>query len=169
MQGGVFSEIVAKAKELGYTEPDPRDDLNGMDIARKILILAREAGYSLELGDVKVSRLLPELYYQAGSVDEFMTSLKQLDAEFTSKRNAAQSENKALRYIARFEQGRASVSLETVGPEHPAFGMRDTDSMLLLYTETYGERPMVLSGPGAGPEITARGVLADIIAINKTY
>lgn len=169
MQGGVFSEIVTKARELGYTEPDPRDDLNGMDIARKILILAREAGHELELSDVKVSRLLPELYYQAGSVDEFMSSLKQLDADFAKKRDAALSEGKALRYIARFENGQASVGLETVGTGHPAFGMRDTDSMLMLYTETYGERPMVLSGPGAGAEITARGVLADIIAIHRSH
>ncbi len=167
MKGGTFSDVIEQARKAGYTEPDPRDDLNGMDIARKVLILAREAGHALELGDVHVERLLPDVYYDAPSVEAFMQMLPALNSDWKSRCEASSAQGKVLRYIARLEQGKAKVTLESVGPEHPAYGMRDTDSMLLMYTDSYAERPIVLMGPGAGPELTARGVLADIIATAK--
>lgn len=163
MEGGKFSEIVQKARELGYTEPDPRDDLNGMDIARKILILARETGFKLELEDIEVERLLPQSYYEIPSVDAFMDKLPEVDVIFDKKRKLALDDNKVLRYIARFEHGKATVKLMEVGPDHPATAMRGTDNMVLVYSTCYHDRPLVVMGPGAGPAVTGSGVLADII------
>lgn len=164
--GGSFSEVVKQARSLGYTEPDPRDDLNGMDIARKILILAREAGDSLELEDVNIQKILPEPYYNGGSVEEFMAMLPGFDNEFDNLRSEAAKEGKVLRYIATWEQGKASVQLKNVGPEHPCFAMQGTDNMVLVYSKCYRDRPLVVMGPGAGPDVTASGVLADIIKVS---
>lgn len=158
-----FSEIVTKARELGYTEPDPRDDLNGMDIARKILILAREAGHKLELADVAVERILPDSYFDGGSVDEFLKKLPQADKDLTAKRDNAVKNGKKLRYVAEVVDGKASVRLLEVDANHPAYGLQTTDNLVLVNSRCYHERPLVVMGPGAGPDVTASGVLADII------
>jgi len=164
--GMKFSDIVIKAREMGYTEPDPRDDLNGMDVARKILILAREAGHELELSDVHVDKLLPEEYFEPESVDDFMNMLPQVDEHMESMRSQAEAGGKKLRYIARVHEGRAEVRLTQVGPEHPAYALSASDNLVMVNSACYDNRPLVIMGPGAGPEVTASGVLADIIKVS---
>lgn len=166
VSGMKFSDIVTKAREMGYTEPDPRDDLNGMDVARKILILAREAGHKLELSDVHVDRLLPEKFFEPDSVDEFMKMLPEVDALMEEKRSAAADVGKRLRYVARVEDGKAEVRLMEVGPEHPAYALSASDNLVMVNSDCYNDRPLVVVGPGAGPEVTASGVLADIIKVS---
>ena len=158
-----FSDIVKQAREMGYTEPDPRDDLNGMDVARKILILAREAGHQLELSDVHVDAVLPDEYFGSGTVDEFMSRLPDADAHMDVLLNKAAQEGKKLRYIARVEDGKAEVRLMAVGQEHPAYALTASDNLVMVNSDCYNGRPLVVMGPGAGPEVTASGVLADII------
>ncbi len=160
-----FSEIVTQAKEKGFTEPDPRDDLNGMDVARKALILSREAGYSFELSEVSVENLVPASLRQESSIQQFLDSLSRYDHEFEALRKAAADQNKKLRYIAVVENGKARVGLARVAADHPFFTLSGSDNTILLTTERYHERPMVISGPGAGATVTAAGVFADIIRI----
>ncbi len=145
-----FSTIVKEAKEKGYTEPDPRDDLSGMDVARKILILARETGASLELSDISVQNLVPEDCQSAQSIDEFFTQLQQHDQYFDSLLQTATSKNEKLRYKAIVENNKAF-----------------SDNIILITTERYRERPLVVRGPGAGAEVTAAGVFADVIRIGN--
>jgi aspartokinase/homoserine dehydrogenase 1 len=164
-EGLKFSNIVKQAKEKGYTEPDPRDDLNGMDVARKALILSREAGYTFELGEVKVENLVPEALRGQISADDFLDSLVEHDSTFEQLRAQAATENKKLRYMATVENGKASVGLTAVGAEHPFYTLKGSDNIILLTTERYHERPMVIRGPGAGATVTAAGVFADIIRI----
>jgi bifunctional aspartokinase / homoserine dehydrogenase 1 len=166
-EGVSFSSIVARAREMGYTEPDPRDDLNGLDVARKILILARESGLRMELSDVHVDRLLPDEYYEApDSVEAFMAMLPQVDALMEQKRSAAAESGKKLRYVARVEDGRAEVRLMEVDAGHAAFGLRASDNMIMVTSDCYADRPLVVLGPGAGPQVTASGVLADVIKVS---
>ncbi|MCC5925990.1 MAG: bifunctional aspartate kinase/homoserine dehydrogenase I [Bacteroidetes bacterium] len=164
--GMKFSEIVSKARGMGYTEPDPRDDLNGMDVARKILILAREAGLQLELSDVQVDAVLPDTYFDSGTVDEFMTRLPEVDAHMDELAAKAAADGKKLRYIARVEGGKAEVRLMAVGSEHPAYALTASDNLVMVNSDCYHDRPLVVMGPGAGPEVTASGVLADIIKVS---
>jgi aspartokinase/homoserine dehydrogenase 1 len=162
-----FSEIVREAKEKGYTEPDPRDDLNGMDVARKILILAREAGASLELTDVSVEGVVPEDCSKAPDVPAFFNLLASHDSHFEQLRSAAESREEKLRFMAVLENGKARVSLATVGKDHPFYSLKGSDNIILLTTERYNDRPMVIRGPGAGAGVTAAGVFADIIRIGN--
>lgn len=162
-----FSDIVKEAKEKGFTEPDPRDDLNGMDVARKILILAREAGFELEMADIKVENILPEPCLKAKSVDEFFVQLEKHNHVFEEKRKKADKENKVLRFIATLENGKAGVTLERVGTSHPFYSLSGSDNMIAYTTERYKERPLVIKGPGAGAEVTAAGVFAEIISISN--
>jgi len=159
-----FSEIVKEAKQKGYTEPDPRDDLSGMDVARKILILSRETGLELELGDVKVENLVPE-DCRKGSVDDFFSRLKSHDAAFEKLRASAESKGEKLRYMAVLENSKVKVGLTSVGKDHPFYSLAGSDNIILLTTSRYHDRPMVIRGPGAGAEVTAAGVFADIIRI----
>ncbi|MFM8912864.1 MAG: bifunctional aspartate kinase/homoserine dehydrogenase I, partial [Flammeovirgaceae bacterium] len=163
--GTKFSDIVKQAKEKGFTEPDPRDDLNGMDVARKALILSREAGYSFELPEVAVENLVPAALRQENSISQFMDALSRYDNEFEALRKAAAAENKKLRYMAVVENGKAKVGLASVGADHPFYTLSGSDNIILLTTERYHERPMVIRGPGAGATVTAAGVFADIIRI----
>jgi len=163
--GRKFSEIVQEARDLGYTEPDPRDDLNGQDMARKILILAREAGYSLELSDVTINKILPDEYYKANSVDEFMKMLPKVDDHFANLRSAAEKKGKVLRYVAKLENGITSTEMIEIDSDHPAFALRSTDNLVAVNSKCYPDRPLVIMGPGAGPQVTANGVLADIIKV----
>ncbi len=163
-----FSKLVVKAKEQGFTEPDPRDDLNGLDAARKLLILARESKYDIELKDVKVENLVPAKLRNLKSVDDFLQQMSNYDAVFDKRLAEAQKEGKVLRYIAKMEKGKCSASLTAVGPEHPLYRFEPGNSVIAFTTRIYTERPLVVSGPGAGGVVTASGVLADIIKAGKT-
>jgi aspartokinase/homoserine dehydrogenase 1 len=160
-----FSSLVAKAKELGYTEPDPRDDLSGMDVARKIVILAREIGMTLELPDVDVKSLVPEAL-QGGSVDDFMAALPNHDADMEGLRRGAASKGQVLRFVGRVgRDGRASVALRAYPMSHPFARIQLTDNIVLFRTTRYSGNPLVVQGPGAGREVTAAGVFADLLRL----
>jgi aspartokinase/homoserine dehydrogenase 1 len=160
-----FSEIVKEAKDKGYTEPDPRDDLNGMDVARKLLILAREIGLKLELKDIKVENLLSKECQKAKSVTEFFEVLKKSDSTYEKKKKAAEKKGKVLRYLAHFERGKAKVSLTAVDSQHPAFTLKGSDNLIVFKTRYYKDTPFVVKGPGAGPEVTAAGIFGDILKV----
>ncbi len=162
-KGTTFSEIVREAKAKGFTEPDPRDDLSGTDVARKLLILGREMGLELELGDVEVHSLVPEDCREVQGVDGFFDALKRNDGAFETLRANAESRGQVLRYIAKIEGGEARVALESVGPEHPFYSLSGSDNIISFVTKRYFERPLVVKGPGAGTDVTAAGVLADTL------
>ncbi len=161
-----FSEVVREAKDNGYTEPDPRDDLNGMDVARKILILAREVGYDLELADVEIKPLLPSGCFEAANVEAFFEELKKEDGTMEKVRAEAEGSGMALRYIARMDDGRATIGLEEVDAKNPFFTLSGSDNMIVFVTDRYRERPLVIKGPGAGAEVTAAGVFAELITLS---
>jgi aspartokinase/homoserine dehydrogenase 1 len=160
-----FSEVVKEAKAKGYTEPDPRDDLSGMDVARKILILSREAGLPYELSDVAVENLVPVDCRENSSVDTFFEKLAKHDEHFEKLRAEAASRGEKLRYMAILKDGKVQVSLGSVNEKHPFYSLSGSDNIILLTTARYNDRPMVIRGPGAGAEVTAAGVFADIIRI----
>ncbi len=160
-----FSEVVREAREKGYTEPDPRDDLNGLDVVRKILILSREVGYEMEIHEIKNKPLLPASCFNVDSVDQFFKALEGVDEKFDKLLNSAQKKNEKLRFIATMTDGKAKVGLQSVGPDHPLYHLSGSDNMLSFTTTRYKERPLVIKGPGAGAEVTAAGVFAEIISI----
>lgn len=160
-----FSEIVMEARQKGYTEPDPRDDLNGLDFARKLLILGRESGLNLEMEDVKVENLVPEDCRDTATIEEFFTKLKTHDKDFATLQSDATKEHKKLCYMGKIENDQASVKLEKIGPDHPFFSLSGSDNIISFTTNRYLDRPLVVKGPGAGAEVTAAGVFADIIRI----
>ncbi|HVD96663.1 MAG TPA: bifunctional aspartate kinase/homoserine dehydrogenase I [Cytophagaceae bacterium] len=162
-----FSDVVKEAKEKGYTEPDPRDDLNGKDVARKILILSREAGYELEFDDIKVENILPEPCVKAKTVEDFFAQLEKHNDVFAKRRDEAEKKGKVLRFIAKMENGKAGITLEAVDTNHPFYSLSGSDNMISYTTERYKDRPVVIKGPGAGAEVTAAGVFADIIRISN--
>jgi bifunctional aspartokinase / homoserine dehydrogenase 1 len=164
-EGKKFSDVVKEAKAKGYTEPDPRDDLNGMDVARKILILSREAGWNLELSDIKVENLVPEDCQGDISIDEFFQRLEKHDEAFEKLRKTAAERKEKLRYMAVLDNGKVKIQLGQVNEQHPFYSLSGSDNIILLTTERYNERPMVIRGPGAGAHVTAAGVFADIIRI----
>ncbi len=160
-----FSAIVRKAKESGYTEPDPRDDLSGMDVARKLTILARELGLDLEIGDFPVQSLVPTELEDC-PVEEFLDRLADYDAEMESLYRKAADEGKQLRYIATLDgAGNASVGLDSVDMSHPFCNINLTDNIVQFESERYSANPLVVQGPGAGPEVTAGGVFADLLRL----
>ena len=160
-----FSALVRQARELGYTEPDPRDDLSGTDVARKLVILAREAGRDLSLADVAVENLVPASM-RAHDVAQFMAQLDQLDAPIAARYAQAQARDHVLRYVARLDRdGKASVGLVELPRTHAFANLRLTDNVVLFSTKRYSENPLVVQGPGAGPEVTAAGVFADLLRV----
>jgi len=163
-----FSALVREAKAKGYTEPDPRDDLNVMDAARKVLILARECGLSMEFKNVKIEPILPDACFKAKDIDAFFKELEKCDADFEKRRAAAEKEGKKLRYIAEIEEGKAKLSLRSEPDGSPFRSLVDSDNIVVITTERYSKLPMVIKGPGAGAQVTAGGVLADIIRLAKT-
>lgn len=165
--GMKFADIVRKAKEKGYTEPDPRDDLSGTDVARKILILSREVGVQLNPDDVELVPLLPESCLQAPSVDAFFGELLNQNEYFEKLLTDATNQGGVLRYIATLNEGKAIVSLRIVGPEHPFFSLSGSDNIVSFTTERYKDHPLVIKGSGAGAEVTASGVFADIMSISS--
>jgi len=166
-EGRKFSDVVKEAKAKGYTEPDPRDDLNGMDVARKILILSRETGLSMELNEIKVENLVPEACRGEMSVDDFFSSLEKFDGEFEKLRKVAADRHEKLRYMAILDNGKVTIRLGSVGQSHPFYSLSGSDNIILLTTARYHDRPMVIRGPGAGADVTAAGVFADIIRIGN--
>lgn len=162
-----FSEVVAEAKGKGFTEPDPRDDLSGMDVARKILILSREAGLDMELSHIQVQNLVPEDCRDVKDVNTFMELFKNYDDQFQKLLLEAEADNKKLRYQATLDKGNVKVELNSVDVNHPFYSLSGSDNIILLTTERYHERPLVIRGPGAGAEVTAAGVFADVIRIGN--
>ena len=162
-----FVDVVREAKAKGYTEPDPRDDLSGTDVARKILILAREVGVALEPEDVKIAQLLPDNCLNAPSIDSFFEELVVSDAYFGKMMSDAFEKGEVLRYIATLENGKATVELRTVDAGHPFYSLSGSDNIISFTTERYKDRPLVIKGPGAGAEVTASGVFADIMSISS--
>lgn len=161
-----FSDLVKKAKEMGYTEPDPRDDLSGMDVGRKTVILARELGYEVEVSDVPIESLVPEELAKL-PVDEFMTKLEQLDKPIQEKFEKAKAENKRLCYVGRVdENGKCSVALKGYPMNHPFSQASGTDNVICFITDRYSTQPLVIKGPGAGREVTAGGVFSDILRLS---
>lgn len=163
-----FSALVREAKAKGYTEPDPRDDLNAMDAARKALILARECGMALEFEDVEIEPILPEACLRASDVDSFFIELERADEDFEAKRKAAASAGKALRYVAVVEEGKARLYLRETAPGDPFLSLTDADNIVVVTTDRYSSLPLVVKGPGAGAQVTAGGVFADIVRIART-
>ena len=159
-----FSETVRLAKEEGYSEPDPRVDLSGKDVIRKLVILAREAGYRIEQSDVEKHLFVPDSFFR-GTLDEFWKNLPSLDADFERRRKVLESEGKRWRFVSRYENGKASVELCEVGREHPFYTLEGSNNIILLTTERYKEYPMQIQGYGAGAGVTAAGVFADIMSI----
>ena len=159
-----FSETIRMAKEQGYSEPDPRIDLSGKDVIRKLVILAREAGYVLEQEDVEKNLFVPDEFFQ-GSLDEFWKNIPSLDADFETRRQKLEAENKHWKFVAKLEDGKGSVSLQEVSRSHPFYGLEGSNNIVLLTTERYKEYPMMIQGYGAGASVTAAGVFADIISV----
>ncbi len=162
-----FSNVVKEAKRLGYTEPDPRVDLSGLDVARKLLILARETGMQIELKDIAIEQILPAECMKAKSVDEFFKALERNNAVFEKRRASAAAKGKVLRFIAKLDKGKASIRLEEVDTTHPFYNLSGSDNIISFTTERYNNRPLVVKGPGAGAEVTAAGVFAEIISLSK--
>jgi aspartokinase/homoserine dehydrogenase 1 len=160
-----FHDVVKQAQEKGYTEPDPRDDLRGTDFMRKMLILARDAGYALDPEDVIIENMLPQACLQAKSVDDFYYALKSEHAFFEDMKSKAEHDKKVLRYIGKLENGQVKISLQMVDETHPFYALSGSDNIISFSTERYSERPMVVKGPGAGAEVTAAGVFADIVNV----
>ena len=159
-----FSETVRKAKEMGYSEPDPRIDLSGIDVVRKLVILTREAGYKAEQADVEKHLFMPDDFF-TGSIDDFWKNLPSLDADFEDKRKLLEKDDKRWRFVARMDHGKMSVSLEAVGRHHPFYSLEGSNNIVLLTTERYREYPMLIQGYGAGAGVTAAGVFANIMSI----
>jgi aspartokinase/homoserine dehydrogenase 1 len=160
-----FYETVKEAQELGYTEPDPRDDLNGKDFMRKMLILARDAGYPLEASDVKIENILPEACLNAATVEDFYNELQANSSYFENLKNTAKSQGKVLRYIGKLENGQVEISLQMVDDSHAFYMLSGSDNIISFTTDRYKSRPLVVKGPGAGAEVTAAGVFSDIINV----
>lgn len=159
-----FSEAIRKAKEAGYAEPDPRIDLCGKDVIRKLVILAREAGYEVEQNDVKRNLFIPEKYFE-GSLDDFWKNIRNMDADFEVKREEAEAEGKRFRFVAKMENGKCEVGLREVDTHHPFYDLEGSNNIIMISTERYHDYPMIIKGYGAGAGVTAAGVFADIISI----
>jgi bifunctional aspartokinase / homoserine dehydrogenase 1 len=163
--GVSFSALLREALVAGYTEPDPRDDLSGADVRRKLLILAREAGHELESEDIKIEPLLPQSCIEAVGVEAFFEDLTRYDQQFEERRAAAEAEGKVLRFIATLDDTGARIALRAVEKTHPFASLDGSDNMIVFFTERYHTRPLVVRGPGAGAEVTAAGVFAEVIGM----
>lgn len=159
-----LSKAIQLAKEARYSEPDPRIDLSGKDVIRKLVILAREAGYPVEQVDVVKNLFIPDSYFQ-GSLDDFWKTIPELDAEFENRRRKLEAEGKRFRFVARMERGKCEVGLQEVDLHHPFYDLEGSNNIIMISTERYNDYPMIIKGYGAGADVTAAGVFADIISI----
>jgi aspartokinase/homoserine dehydrogenase 1 len=164
-----FSSVVMEAMERGYTEPDPRVDLSGLDVARKLLILSRETGIRMELKQISIENILPDACKKAATIDQFFEQLKLADAHFEKIRRKAEVSKKVLRFIASLQNDKAAISLQAVDSSHPFFNLSGSDNIVSFTTERYKDRPLVIKGPGAGAEVTAAGVFSEIISISNYF
>ncbi len=160
-----FSQIVRQAQAKGYTEPDPRDDLNGLDMARKLLILAREIGLKLELSDIQIEPILPDKCFLANNIEEFFVELTNLDSDWNQQRAIAKQQQKVFRYIGQLGANQAKLALRLVDQNHPFFNLTGNDNIISITTHRYQTNHLVIKGPGAGAEVTAGGILADLLKI----
>ncbi|MGZ2368229.1 bifunctional aspartate kinase/homoserine dehydrogenase I [Ancylomarina sp. YFZ004] len=167
IEGYSFDEALKFAMDEGYTEPDPKLDLNGVDVLRKLLILARESGYILEANDVELEAMVPEYCLKSKTNDELTERLVEKKAFFENWRKQMNEQNVRFRYVASFKDGKASVGLKAVGPEHPFYNIDGKDSIVSLNTLWYKDQPMIIKGAGAGSEVTASGIFGDIISISS--
>lgn len=159
-----FSETIKMAKDAGFAEPDPRVDLSGTDVVRKLVILTREAGYEVEQKDVNVNLFIPQKYFD-GSLEEFWNNINQMDEQFEQRRKKLESEGKRLRFVAKYEDGACQVGLQEVDLSHPFYELEGSNNIIQITTERYNEYPMIIKGYGAGASVTAAGVFSDIISI----
>ena len=159
-----MSRAIKMAQEAGYSEPDPRNDLSGKDVIRKIVILARDAGYQVEQSDVRADLFLPKDCFEGG-LDSFFAKVEALDAEFEKWRAEAEADGRHFRFVATLDNGEVSVGLKLVDPQHPFYHLEGSNNVILITTERYKEYPMAIKGYGAGAEVTAAGVFSDIIGI----
>ncbi len=159
-----FSETVRRAKEEGYAEPDPRIDLSGKDVIRKLVILSREAGYKMNQEDVEKHLFIPQSFFE-GSLEDFWKNLPSLDAQFEKERQEVEAAHQHWRFVAKLENGKGSVALERVGERHPFYDLEGSNNIILITTERYNQYPMLIQGYGAGASVTAAGVFADIMSI----
>jgi len=160
-----FYEVVKTAQELGFTEPDPRDDLKGSDFMRKFLILARDSGLTLEPEDIKLENILPDNCINASSVEEFYAELQASESHFKALKDQAEAEGKVIRYIGKLENGQVEISLALVDGSHPFYSLSGSDNIISFSTDRYLQRPLVVKGPGAGAEVTAAGVFAELVNV----
>ncbi len=162
-----FFDVVRQAQEEGYTEPDPRIDLSGVDVARKILILARESGNELDLEDIENISFLPKSSLEANTISDFYETLKEEASHFDALFEKAQKNDCRLKYVATFSDGKAKVGLQEVDREHPFYNLDGKDNIVLFYTSRYTDQPLIVKGAGAGAEVTASGLFGDIISLGK--
>ena len=162
-----FSELVREARDSGYTEPDPREDLSGEDVRRKILILARAAGFAIESDEVEVTSLVPQSLRSVPR-DRLDVALAEIDEPMALLQQEASASGRRLRFVARFEQGRARVGVEALSPGDPIAGGNGTDNRVAIWSDRYASQPLIIQGPGAGPEVTAAALLDDVLALRAT-
>jgi aspartokinase/homoserine dehydrogenase 1 len=161
-----LSQTIRMAKEQGYAEPDPRIDLSGVDVARKLLILVRESGYQFDMKDIKINRFIPEQYF-AGTVDDFWKTIPEMDAEFETNRKKLAADGRFWRFVAKFEKGQAEIGLQEITAGHPFADLQGSNNLVMFTTERYHDFPMMIKGYGAGAAVTAAGVFADIIRVSN--
>ena len=162
-----FYKTVEMAMKEGYTEPDPKIDLSGVDVARKILILARESGYKMELEDIESEDFLSEESLATTNNEDFFELLKKDEPKFQKIYKSAEEKGEQLKYVAQLENGKAVVGLQSVDAQHPFYNLSGSDNIVLFFTERYPEQPLIVKGAGAGAEVTASGIFADVIRIGK--
>lgn len=160
-----FHDVVLQAQKEGYTEPDPKIDLSGIDVARKILILARESGYQLELEEIKNNAFLPEESLKTTNNEDFYVTLTKNENHFQQIYSKAQEKNSRLKYVAEFTNGQANVGLQEISADHPFYNLEGSDNIVLFFTDRYPENPLIIKGAGAGADVTASGIFADVIRI----
>jgi aspartokinase/homoserine dehydrogenase 1 len=162
-----FHDVVLQAQKEGYTEPDPKIDLSGIDVSRKILILARESGSNLELENIENNSFLPLECLQTTNNEEFFKSLVNYESHFQELFQKAAEKNCRLKYVAQFIDGKANVGLQEIPTEHPFYNLEGSDNIVLFFTDRYSKNPLLIKGAGAGAEVTASGIFADVIRIGN--